>query len=56
VSSNLIPSASSTLLGIVIQVAVPAIGDVKDLPVIEILVRPGDTVTTHAPLIKLEWT
>ena len=30
-----------------IQVKVPDIGDFKDIPVIEVLVKPGDTVTVQ---------
>ena len=29
----------------IIQVKVPDIGDFKDVPVIDVLVKPGDTVT-----------
>jgi pyruvate dehydrogenase E2 component (dihydrolipoamide acetyltransferase) len=35
-------------------VRVPDIGDFKDVPVIEILVKPGDTVKAEDPLITLE--
>ena len=36
------------------QVVVPDIGDFKDVAVIEILVKPGDTVTKEQSLITLE--
>ena len=36
------------------EVVVPDIGDFKDIPVIEILVQPGDTVTADDPLVMLE--
>ncbi|HSO06359.1 MAG TPA: biotin/lipoyl-containing protein, partial [Pelomicrobium sp.] len=36
------------------QVTVPDIGDFKDVPVIEVLVKPGDTVKAEDPLITLE--
>ena len=36
------------------QVLVPDIGDFKDVPIIEIQVKPGDRVTAEAPLITLE--
>jgi len=36
------------------EVAVPDIGDFEDIPVIEILVKPGDLVTGEDPLIMLE--
>jgi dihydrolipoamide dehydrogenase len=37
-----------------IEVKVPDIGDFKNIPVIEILVKPGDSVEPEAPLITLE--
>jgi dihydrolipoamide dehydrogenase len=37
-----------------IEVKVPDIGDFKDIPVIEILVKAGDTVAKEDPLITLE--
>ena len=37
-----------------IEVKVPDIGDFTDVPVIEILVAPGDTVAAEDPLITLE--
>ena len=37
-----------------IEVKVPDIGDFKDIPVIEILVKPGDTVKPEDPLVSLE--
>jgi dihydrolipoamide dehydrogenase len=37
-----------------IEVKVPDIGDFKDVPVIEILVKAGDTVAKEDPLITLE--
>jgi pyruvate dehydrogenase E2 component (dihydrolipoamide acetyltransferase) len=37
-----------------IEVKVPDIGDFKNIPVIEVLVKPGDSVTREAPLITLE--
>jgi pyruvate dehydrogenase E2 component (dihydrolipoamide acetyltransferase) len=36
------------------DVKVPDIGDFKDVPVIEIHVKPGDTVEAEAPLVTLE--
>jgi len=38
----------------VVSVEVPDIGDFEDVPVIEILVSPGDTVETDDPLLTLE--
>ncbi|MEO8992453.1 MAG: dihydrolipoyllysine-residue acetyltransferase [Nitrosospira sp.] len=36
------------------QVLIPDIGDFKDVPVIEILVKPGDSIEVEDPLIALE--
>src|SRR6478672_6436271 len=36
------------------QVLVPDIGDFKEVPIIEIQVKPGDRITAEAPLITLE--
>jgi pyruvate dehydrogenase E2 component (dihydrolipoamide acetyltransferase) len=37
-----------------IEVRVPDIGDFKDVPVIEVFVKPGDTVKPEDPLVTLE--
>src|SRR6266498_2526397 len=37
-----------------IEVKVPDIGDFKDVPVIEVFVKPGDTVKPEDPLVTLE--
>jgi dihydrolipoamide dehydrogenase len=37
-----------------IEVKVPDIGDFKDVPVIEVLVKPGDSVKPEDPLVTLE--
>lgn len=37
-----------------IEVKVPDIGDFKNIPVIEVLVKPGDTVRAEDPLVTLE--
>jgi dihydrolipoamide dehydrogenase len=37
-----------------IEVKVPDIGDFKDVPVIEVFVKPGDAVKSEDPLITLE--
>ncbi len=37
-----------------IEVKVPDIGDFKDVPVIEVLVKPGDVVKVDDPLVTLE--
>ena len=36
------------------EVVVPDIGDFSDVPVIEVLVSPGDTVAPEDPLVTLE--
>src|SRR4051812_16607926 len=36
------------------DIKVPDIGDFKDVPVIEIFVKPGDTVKAEDPLVSLE--
>ena len=37
-----------------IEIKVPDIGDFKNIPVIEILVKPGDHVEAEDPLLSLE--
>ena len=37
-----------------IQVRVPDIGDFKDIPIIEVLVHPGDSIRKEDPLVTLE--
>jgi len=37
-----------------IEIKIPDVGDFKDIPVIELLVQPGDTVEKETPLITLE--
>jgi len=37
-----------------VEVKVPDIGDFKDIPVIEVFVKPGDTVKPEDSLISLE--
>ncbi|MBK8182476.1 MAG: dihydrolipoyllysine-residue acetyltransferase [Candidatus Competibacteraceae bacterium] len=37
-----------------IEVKIPDIGDFKNVPIIEILVKPGDTVKAEDPLVTLE--
>jgi pyruvate dehydrogenase E2 component (dihydrolipoyllysine-residue acetyltransferase) len=37
-----------------LSVTVPDIGDFKDVPIVEVLVKPGDMVNTDDPLITLE--
>jgi pyruvate dehydrogenase E2 component (dihydrolipoamide acetyltransferase) len=47
------PSPVSAPAGVA-EVRVPDIGDFKDVPVIEIFVKPGDSVKAEDPLIALE--
>ena len=37
-----------------VEVKVPDIGDFKDVPVIEVLVKPGDAIKTESALVTLE--
>src|SRR5436190_339900 len=37
-----------------VEVKVPDIGDFKDIPVIEVLVKPGDTIKTESAIVTLE--
>ncbi|VTU36258.1 Dihydrolipoyllysine-residue acetyltransferase component of pyruvate dehydrogenase complex [Variovorax sp. PBL-H6] len=47
------PSATSAPAGVA-EVRVPDIGDFKDVPVIEIFVKIGDTVKAEDPIVSLE--
>src|SRR5450631_522727 len=38
----------------IIEINVPDIGDFKNIPIIEIMVKPGDSVKPEDPLIALE--
>src|SRR5438105_1946704 len=48
------PASPVSAPGGVAEVRVPDIGDFKDVPVIEIFVKPGDSVKAEDPLIALE--
>ena len=48
------PPAAVSAPGGVAEVRVPDIGDFKDIPIIEIMVKPGDTVKAEDPLVSLE--
>ncbi len=48
------PPAPTSAPGGLAEVRVPDIGDFKDVPVIEIFVKPGDTVKAEDPLVALE--
>ncbi|MGB8907113.1 MAG: biotin/lipoyl-containing protein, partial [Candidatus Cybelea sp.] len=48
------PEAAGSPSGPAIEVRVPDIGDFKDVPVIEVLVKPGDRIKKNDSLITLE--
>jgi len=48
------PPAAVTAPAGLAEVRVPDIGDFKDVPVIEIFVKPGDSVKAEDPLVALE--
>jgi pyruvate dehydrogenase E2 component (dihydrolipoamide acetyltransferase) len=48
------PAAAGGASGGKIDIKVPDIGDFKDVPVIELLVKPGDEVKADQPLVTLE--
>jgi len=48
------PPAPTSAPGGLAEVRVPDIGDFKDVPVIEVMVKPGDMVKAEDPLITLE--
>ncbi len=48
------PSSASAAPAQAIEVKVPDIGDFKDVPVIEVLVKAGDTVKAEDSLVTLE--
>lgn len=37
-----------------IEIKVPDIGDYKNVPIIEVHVKPGDTIKAEDPLVTLE--
>src|SRR5205807_7038530 len=47
------PAATSAPAGVA-EVRVPDIGDFKDVPIIEVMVKPGDTIAAEQPLVTLE--
>jgi pyruvate dehydrogenase E2 component (dihydrolipoamide acetyltransferase) len=48
------PAAAEPAKAATIDVAIPDIGDFKDVPIIEILVKEGETVAADQPLVTLE--
>ncbi|MGB8520041.1 MAG: biotin/lipoyl-containing protein, partial [Candidatus Tumulicola sp.] len=48
------PESSANAGGTTIDLVVPDIGDFKDVPVVEVLVKPGQTIVKEAPLAVLE--
>ena len=54
-ASSLAPApAPASMGGAPIEIKVPDIGDYKDVPVIEVLVKPGDTVEKEQSIVVLE--
>ena len=37
-----------------VEVSCPDLGDFKNIPIIEVLVKPGDRVEVNTPLVTLE--
>jgi pyruvate dehydrogenase E2 component (dihydrolipoamide acetyltransferase) len=48
------PAASAPAKAAMIDITIPDIGDFNDIPVIEILVKVGDTVEAEQPIVTLE--
>jgi|HigsolmetaAR202D_1030399.scaffolds.fasta_scaffold00036_8 pyruvate dehydrogenase E2 component (dihydrolipoamide acetyltransferase) len=48
------PAASASAAPQQVQITVPDIGDFKDVEVVEVMVKPGDTIEVDTPLITLE--
>jgi len=48
------PAAAPVAAAAQVEVRVPDLGDFKDVEIIEVLVKPGDSVALEAPLITLE--
>jgi pyruvate dehydrogenase E2 component (dihydrolipoamide acetyltransferase) len=53
-ASNGATPAAPPVAAKTIDLLVPDIGDFKDIPVIDVLVKPGDRVEREAPLVTLE--
>jgi pyruvate dehydrogenase E2 component (dihydrolipoamide acetyltransferase) len=49
-----VPPAPATAPAGIAEVRVPDIGDFKDVPVIEVMVKPGDSIKPEQPLVTLE--
>ena len=47
------PAPTSAPAGVA-DVRVPDIGDFKDVPIIDVMVKPGDTIAAEQPLVTLE--
>jgi pyruvate dehydrogenase E2 component (dihydrolipoamide acetyltransferase) len=48
------PEAEGEGAGAPVEVRIPALGDFEDVPVIDVLVKPGDEVKENDPLLTLE--
>lgn len=53
-ASSTVPQAAQSSSGGVVDVKVPDIGDFAEVPVIEIFVKPGDSVKVDDALLTLE--
>ena len=54
VAADAAPTTGSTAPGSIIEVTVPDIGDFSDVPVIELFVKPGDTIAVDDAIATLE--
>jgi pyruvate dehydrogenase E2 component (dihydrolipoamide acetyltransferase) len=53
-AATVVEGAPKPSTGETIELKVPDIGDFKDIPVIDVLVKPGDKIEKEAPLVTLE--
>ena len=53
-NASVVEGESKTSSSETIELKVPDLGDFKDIPVIDVLVKPGDTIAKEAPLVTLE--
>ena len=53
-AATVVEGQPKTASGETIELKVPDLGDFKDIPVIDVLVKPGDTIAKEAPLVTLE--
>ena len=48
------PASTDATSPQIVDIAVPDVGDFKDIPVIEVLIKPGDTIRANDSLVVLE--